>query len=74
MDYSGTYYLFDFNDDHAQRRVSDVRYNALAMLVPDNVARWATYTTNSRFRTSSLAGYKQDTSVHIIVRSIEKLR
>jgi len=39
MYYNGTYYLSDFNDDNAQYRVSDVRYNALAMFVPDNIAR-----------------------------------
>jgi len=51
------YYLSDFNDDNAQYRVSDVRYNALAMFVPDNIARWATY-MDSRFQTSSLSSYK----------------
>lgn len=44
--------LSDFND--AQRHVSDVQYNALAMSVPDNIARWARYVMDSRVWTSSI--------------------
>lgn len=65
--------LSDFND--AQRHVSDVQYNALAVSVPDNVAHWATYAMDSRFWTSSITCSRlQDMSVHIIIRSLEKFR
>lgn len=38
------------------RNIVSPTYNALAMSVSDNVACWATYATDSRFRTSSFAG------------------
>lgn len=79
LDYVGTYVLqwdvlmSDFNGD-AWCHVQDVQYNALAVSAADNVASWTTYWTNSEFQTSSFTGYKWDTSVHIIARSLEKLR